>query len=151
MKRLSKLNKTLLLTFSLMLFSGGLASFATQPENMEQETTATAETEDIKLIAVRMYADWCGYCKTLDAKLEDIKPEFEGSGILFTYFDLTDEYQHSQTRLMAERMNLSRIYEAFGDRTGFMVLVNPETGEVLKEINSEPEPDAIREMLRAAL
>lgn len=143
--------KTLLFTFFMMMLSGGASAITAETTHDEKQTETTTADEEIKLIAVRMYADWCGYCKTLDAKLEDIKPEFEGSGTLFTYFDLTDEYQHSQTRLMAERMNLSHIYETYGERTGFMVLVDPETGEVLQEISSEPEPDAIRAALRAAL
>lgn len=151
MKTLTNATKALLFTLSLVMLSGSFSATVAENGNSENEITSTAENEEIKLIAVRMYADWCGYCKTLDAKLEDIKPEFEGSGTLFTYFDLTDEYQHSQTRLMAERMNLSHIYETYGERTGFMVLVNPETGEVLQEISSEPEPDAIRAAIRAEL
>jgi len=103
----------------------------------QQAVQAETGEDEIELIALRMYADWCGYCKTLDAKLDEIKPEFKDTGVWFTYFDFTDEFTTSQTELQAKRVNMSGLFESYKGKTGVLLLVNPATGAILQEINSE--------------
>jgi len=105
--------------------------------------------DEVEVIALRMYADWCGYCKTLDAKLDAIKPEFQNSGIWFTYFDFTDEFTTSQTKKQAAQLNLSHLFETYEGKTGMLLLIDPETGEVQREITSEIDPNELKELLKS--
>lgn len=107
--------------------------------------------DDLELIAVRMYADWCGYCKELDSKLDEIKTDFEDTGVWFTYFDITDDFMHKQTRFQAAKLDLSHVYEEYHDQTGIMLLVNPENGEVIDKVTSEPSKDEIKDQIHAHL
>ncbi len=107
--------------------------------------------DDLELIAVRMYADWCGYCKELDSKLDEIKTDFEDTGVWFTYFDITDDFMHKQTRFQAAKLDLTYIYEEYHEQTGIMLLVNPENGEVIDKVTSEPAKEDIKAQIKGHL
>ncbi len=48
------------------------------------QLVAANPADDIEVIAIRMYADWCGYCKELDGKLDEVKHEFADANVWFT-------------------------------------------------------------------
>lgn len=126
---------------SLLILAG---SFALPAHISAKNQTS----DDVELIAIRMYADWCGYCKELDGKLDNVKSELKDDRIWFTYFDITDEFMQQQTKTMANKLNLGHIYEQYNGQTGLMVIVNPQNGEVIKEITSDiSEEDLTSEIL----
>ena len=132
-------HRTSLLTLTLLLIASGLA--------LPTQSRATNPSDDVELIAVRMYADWCGYCKELDTKLDEVKGQFKDTGVWFTYFDITDDFMHQQTRIMADKLGLMHVYEQYHDQTGTMLLVNPANGEIVKEITSDiTEDDLVAEI-----
>lgn len=126
-----------------LLFAG---AFSASPQ-----LVAANPADDVEVIAIRMYADWCGYCKELDGKLDEVKHEFADSNVWFTYFDVTDEFAQTQTRYLADKLNLSHIYEQYSDRTGLMLLVNPKDGQVIEEITSDISEDDLVSQIRKFL
>ena len=129
--------------FSTLIF----LLFLSSPLAIPEAKAADHHSDEVKLIAVRMYADWCGYCKELDGKLDEVKGEFKDTGVWFTYFDITDDFMHQQTRIMADKLDLMHVYEQYHDQTGTMLLVNPENGEIVKEITSGiSEEDLVAEI-----
>lgn len=107
------------------------------PEHTAKTATKSAEADEINIIALRIYADWCGYCKILDEKLDEVKTDFDDEPVWFTYFDITDEFTIRQTELMAGRLGLLDIFHDYVDNTGTLLLIDPETGEIKNEITHE--------------
>lgn len=103
-----------------------------------------------KVLAVLMYADWCSSCKVLDPKLQAVRPEFDQSEILFLRFDFTDEGTAFQSHMLAQTLGLSELYKRNGGRTGYMVLVDRTTGEIISIIQAGDSEAEIQQMLHAA-
>ncbi len=112
------------------------------------QATVDEDAEKAELIALRIYADWCGHCKTLDANLDKIKTEFSDSAIWFAVFDVTDDQAKRQTSMMASQLGLSQIYEKYNGKTGILLLINPSTGEIVEELNQNNSADEIKTLLR---
>ncbi len=108
----------------------------------------TAQTPE--LVGILFYADWCGSCKVLDPKLQAIQPDFHGQKVLFTRFDLTDDFTQDQSLLLASLLTFQDIYLA-NQKTGFMLLVNVETGEVVDTLYKTQTEDELRAAIEAAL
>ncbi len=104
-------------------------------------------TDEISIIGVKMDAEWCGKCKVMNPKLDNIMPEFKDEDILFVKFNMTNDFTTQQAGKLAERMNLPSLFEENRGSTGYMVLVNAETGEVLHTLQSDQsEEDLIRDI-----
>jgi len=114
----------------------------------EDEGVKATEPE---LISLRFYADWCGFCRTLDANLDEVKKEFKDEPIWFTHVDITDEYTTQQSGLMAAQLGIGEIFEKYGNSTGDMVLIDPKTGEVKDHITHEVSKEDLRNRIAAAM
>jgi len=103
--------------------------------------------EEAELIALRMYADWCGKCKALDPKVDEVKPEFKGKPILFAVFDQTDEFAQEQSVLHARLLGLDHVQKEFGGQTGLLLLIDPESGKIKERITHQISVDELRKKL----
>jgi thiol-disulfide isomerase/thioredoxin len=96
------------------------------------------------IIAVKMDADWCGKCRVMNPKLEKIKPKFKDSTILFITFNMTDEFSTQQSELLATRLNLTDLFNMYRGRTGFIVLLDAESGEELMILQSDLSEEQLK-------
>ena len=103
------------------------------------------------LIALRMYADWCGKCKMLDPKVDEVKSEFKGKRILFAVFDQTDEFAQEQSVLKANLLGLENVQKQFAGTTGLLLLIDPKSGEIKERITHTVSVDDLRKKLTAQL
>ena len=105
---------------------------------------------------VLFYADWCGSCKALDPKVVEARKEakLDNQDILFVTLDLTDETTKHQAAMMASIMGISDLYESNAGKTGFMLLLNAETGgklaQLTKKLESTEIAAKIQESIKAA-
>lgn len=85
---------------------------------------------------VLFYADWCGSCKALDPKVAEARKEakLDNQDILFVTLNLTDETTKHQAAMMAAVLGISDLYDSNAGKTGFMLLLNAETGEKLAQL-----------------
>ena len=134
------MKKLLFILVSLTLASASVASWAQQTLPEEPE-----------VVGVLMYADWCGLCKVLEPKLEAVKQEFQDQPILFTRFDLTDEYTISQSARYAALLGLGDLFVENRNDTGYMELVEWPSRRVLATLNSQMSPEEIRAALNSVL
>lgn len=115
-----------------------------------------ADTDRAKksiVYAVLMYADWCGSCKTLDPKITQAR-EIDGldeKNILFVTLDLTNETTSHQAAMMAEALDITELYENNAGKTGFMMLINSETGEQISRITKSLDTKSISEHMIEAI
>lgn len=105
----------------------------------------TSEVSKPAVFAVMMYADWCGSCKALDPKVvqarEDAK--LDEQDVLFITLDLTDDIAKAQSEKMAAALGITEVYESNAGKTGFMLLINAESGEKLKRVTNKYKADEI--------
>lgn len=108
-------------------------------------------TTSTEVLAVFNTADWCGACKALKPKLDQVKRDFIGKPVLFIHFDMTDEFAREQGARFAALLNLSAVYKKYEGQTGFITLVRVRTREEVGRITAVMTPDEIREQIQRAL
>jgi len=113
-------------------------------------TAVKEEAQQPLLVGVLHHADWCGSCKVLDPKLEAVKRDFQDQGVLFTQVDLTDEFTQAQSVLFASWVGYKDVL-ANNQKTGFMLLVNPATGETMGKLTKVQSEDELRATIGEAL
>lgn len=140
MKSMLRIKFLLPLVFGLMMvpLHGSFAQSAT-----EEESPA--------LIGVKMDAEWCPKCKVMNPKLDEVMPEFQGEEILFVKFNMTDDFTIHQTRLLANRLGLSELFEEHKGQTGYMVVVDAKTNEVVKRLNSNLSEEELKNEIAAVV
>ncbi len=89
-----------------------------------------------EVLGILFYADWCGSCKILDPEIEKArgKSDLDNDAILFVRLDLTDATRRHQSELMAHALGVGDFYQENGGATGFMLLVDAETKEVISKL-----------------
>lgn len=112
---------------------------------------AHAQSAKPKVLGVLFYADWCASCKKLDPKIEAIKTDFADKPILFTRVDFTNDYTKLQSDLLAAALNLGPSYAEQGRKTGFMLLLDAETGQPLGRLTSGQNEAELKQSIAAAL
>ena len=142
--------RTYIFAVTLALVLG--ASLAPAADASSSQAAFHSDEDEATLLAVRMYADWCGYCEALDNKLDqEVRPGLTDASIVFICFDMTDEDTQRHTRMYASYLGLEEVFDRHQGQTGYMVLVDPESGEELDRITSDVSPSAMHETLvRAA-
>lgn len=103
------------------------------------------------VVGVLFYADWCGSCKVLDPKIEAVKSEFADEAILFTRVDMTDEFTKKQSAFLASLLDLDAVYEKNAPKTGFMLLVDKESGKVLGKLTKKLSKEEIAAAIHKSL
>lgn len=141
MKRLSTCMLALLIG---ILGTAGLA----QAQEQSPDEDAPQEPE---IIGVFMHADWCGGCQKLKPKLNAVKPQFKSEPVLFTGFDKTDEFTKEQSRMLAEQMGLTELYEKHKGRTAYVVLIDAETKEEVDILKYKQSEQQLKDAIASAL
>jgi thiol-disulfide isomerase/thioredoxin len=117
----------------------------------QQKQAPKENVEPPKVLAVLFYADWCSSCKELEPKLNKVKRDFEGKPILFTRFDLTDEFTNDQAARYAALLGLENYYTENAGKTGYMLLIDSQSKKVLGRINKQDSSEAMKAALTKAL
>jgi thiol-disulfide isomerase/thioredoxin len=105
------------------------------------------KVEAPKVVGVLMYADWCSSCKVLEPKLNQVKRGFENQPILFTRFDLTDEFTIDQSAHFAALLGLEKLFMENGGKTGYMVRIEWPSRRSLGVITKDETPEKIKAKL----
>ncbi len=83
-----------------------------------------------RVIAASFTSAWCSSCRILEPRLAKAMPAFKGAAIEFVEFDFTfGETEELAARASAQ--GLARLYEANKGATGFTVLVDARSGEII--------------------
>ena len=125
--------------------------------NTTTETVATttseaaaAEARAPEAMLVVFHADWCGNCKVLGPKVSnEVLPEVTGEPLLMVELDLTDS-KSNQAEYMLAALGLSDLWEKYGRKTGFALLVDAETKEVLQTFTRQSQPEVMVKQITVA-
>ncbi|MBI2150126.1 MAG: hypothetical protein HYU27_05925 [Acidobacteria bacterium] len=105
------------------------------------------KVEPPKVVGVLMYADWCSSCKVLEPKLNPVKRGFEDKPILFTRFDLTDDFTIDQSARFAAVLGLEKLFKENAGKTGYMALIEWPSRRSLGVITKDETPEKIKAIL----
>ncbi len=104
-----------------------------------------------KLISGMFHSDYCGACKAMEPLIKEAAEKLTDKPVLFVTLDLTDDKTKKQAELLAGALGLDKVWSENHTRTGFMKLVNAETGEDLETITVRHETEDIVETATTAL
>jgi len=124
---------------------------ATKDSAAEADATESPEVAGPKVIAVKFHADWCGYCKAMGDVYEEMQAKFDRQPVLWITLDQTREHDRKQSEYLAHAMGMKDIWAEHGGKTGFILLVNAETGQVVEKLTHEQTLKQMGAKLAAAV
>ncbi len=133
----------------LALLAAGVAVFAAlgRTSATDAEYTYAGEPE---VIAATFSSAWCSACKILEPRLKDVVPEFADQPVKFVKLDFTFG-QRGDVADLAEEEGLGHIYPQFEGATGFTLLVDAETGEIIDQLTINHSKAAMRAAIAQAV
>jgi len=144
-----------LLPFIAIAAIGCAASGLVGASEQDTENPRSSMTNDSangpELIAIKFHADWCGYCKAMGSVFEELQAKFDQEPVLYETFDQTREFNRTQSRYMAHAMELGSVWEDHGGKTGFVLLIDAESREVVQRLTHEQSLKQMGAALQAAV
>ncbi|MEM9494926.1 MAG: thioredoxin domain-containing protein [Pseudomonadota bacterium] len=127
--------------FALVLI-GGVAVFATSGRTSATDAEYALDREP-EVIAATFSSAWCSACKVLEPKLAKVIPGFSDKPVRFVKLNFTfgEAEGHEET---AASLNFSDVYERFKGGTGFTLLIDADSGEIIDMLTMEHSKDAMR-------
>lgn len=113
--------------------AGPIRTSLAQPASSPAQADATRPA----IIAVKFHADWCGYCKAMGPVFEELQAKFDQEPVLFVQFDQTREFGRRQAAYMATALGLDSVWAEDGGKTGFVLLIDAESKQVIERLTHE--------------
>ncbi len=103
-----------------------------------------------EIIAASFVSAWCASCKILEPRLAKVMPAFAEAPVKFEAFDFT----FGATPELAERAaqdGYATVYARYAGATGFTLLIDRESGEILDRLTMSDTEQSIQSRIEAAL
>ncbi|MEO1009198.1 MAG: thioredoxin domain-containing protein [Planctomycetota bacterium] len=136
-----------LAALAAVLTPAALAQMSTQDQAQEVKV----ELRKPKVTLIKMHADWCPFCRALEGPWEAAQRDLVGEDILFVRLDRTDKATSRQSAFHLAALDLESIWTEYGNKTGTMVLVDTESGKVLKAFNGRTAGSSVTADIREHL
>ncbi|MEO0631483.1 MAG: thioredoxin domain-containing protein [Planctomycetota bacterium] len=143
--------------FGRLMASVGVASVAalgigalTTPALQAEAGLIAVEAEAPKLVVMKFHADWCGRCRAMEAPTTQARAALVDEPVLFVTLDFTDQSTARQAEFLASVTGYETVWETYERQTGFSLVVNADTGEVVTELRT-PDAAAIESAIREHL
>ncbi|MEQ1929690.1 MAG: thioredoxin domain-containing protein [Parvularculaceae bacterium] len=129
----------------LLAGAAGFALFARQPA----ASAAASFNGKPELIAATFNSQWCSSCKILKPRLHKVIADFDGRPVKFVEYDLSFGRDHARANAVAD--GLGDVYERFSTATGYTLLIDAETGEIIDMLTINHSVTVMQEAVSAAL
>jgi thiol-disulfide isomerase/thioredoxin len=90
--------------------------------------------ETPRVIAVKFHADWCGSCKAMGSTFEELQAKFDTLPVLYVVLDQTRDFNRKQSAFLAHSLGLDDVWVEYGGKTGFILLIDGSTKEVITKL-----------------
>lgn len=127
--------------FPVVLIAG-LAIFAFSGRNSATGAEYTFQGAP-EVVAATFSSAWCSSCKILEPRLADVIPDFKDKPVKFVKLDFTLG-QRDEIEDQAAAEGLEDIYPRFKGATGFTLLVDADTGEIIDMLTINHSKSAMR-------
>lgn len=130
---------TLTLATTLVLVAGlaGMGRAGAAPTVAASQASVATAAPQAKVIAVKFHADWCGYCKQMGPVFQEMQAKYDREPVLFVEFDQTREFGRLQSAYLAHALGLETIWAEHGGKTGFVLLIDAQSGKVVRHLSHE--------------
>lgn len=109
------------------------------PASAEQANSS----REPEILGLYFHAHWCGYCKQLDPQLEQATPELAQFPFRLVSLDMSNKASQHAAAGIAESAGVSEIFKKTGVKTGFILLVDVETGRQVGRIKGSHDAQEI--------
>ena len=103
-----------------------------------------------EVVAATFSSSWCSSCKILVPRLADVIPSFADQPVKFVELDFTFG-QREEIEKQAKAEGLDKIYPHYKGATGFTLLVDSETGDIIDTLTINHSKDAMRAAIAQAV
>lgn len=120
----------------------GAAIFATVGRTAATDADYVYDGEP-EVIAATFESAWCSACKILKPRLAEVIPDFADKPVKFVSLDFTFG-ERADIEQQAAAEGLADIYPRFKGATGFTLLVDRDTGEIIDSLTISYNEKAMR-------
>jgi thiol-disulfide isomerase/thioredoxin len=85
-----------------------------------------------KPVVVDVYASWCGACKSIAPTLSQVQKQYDGK-VNFVVFDVSNRSSTGAAQTRAKQLGLNSFLQANESQTGLVAIINPATGQVIRQ------------------
>jgi thiol-disulfide isomerase/thioredoxin len=110
---------------------------------------AAEETCAARPYVVKVHADWCGTCKSLESTWTRVERELADEATVVE-FDVSDRKAYEHSRELAERLGIADFFQAHRSRTGTVAVLDCETLEPVVILRGERDFEKYREAVSRA-
>lgn len=103
-----------------------------------------------EVIAATFSSAWCASCKVLKPKLAAVIPDFADKPVKFLDLNFTFGDNGGQAKKAADN-NFSALYDRFKGATGFTLLIDADTGELIDILTRDHSKAAMRAAIARSL
>ena len=132
---------------AIVLVVVGVYAFSGRSADLEPDYTHAGAPE---VVAATFYATWCSPCRILEPRLSDVIPSFADKPVKFVKLDFTFG-KRAEIEAFAQDEGLADVYRQFGGASGFTLLVDRETGEVIDMLTMDHSSRAMRAAIAQAI
>ncbi|MFC2951781.1 thioredoxin domain-containing protein [Marinicaulis aureus] len=127
----------------------GLAVFALTGRDSASGADYTLDREP-EVIAATFSSAWCSSCKILKPRLAEVMPDFADQPVKFVELDFTFG-ERGAIEEQARAEGLENIYPRFKGATGFTLLVDRKTGDIIDSLTVNYDKNAMRSAIAQAV
>jgi len=125
-------------TVALAIGLLGLFAACSKDKDSKSKTTSASKSAGTsQLIAVKFHADYCKSCKAIAPTIEAVKKNFSAKNVQFVTLDFTTDDSKAAAAKLAKAHGLTAIMDKHGPKTGFVLLVNAKSHEVLERLTKK--------------
>ena len=128
-----------------------VAQHSSQQSGQHNRSRAESGARSPEVLVVAFHADWCGKCQTLGPKMmKSVFPEIRDEPYLLVKLDMTDQ-DSRQPEYMLSALGLGNLWEEYGRKTGFALVIDAETKQVVETLNASESSEAMVSEVRTAI
>ena len=127
----------------------GIGIFAMSGRTGASEVDYTFDGEP-EIIAATFSSAWCSSCKILEPRLAKVAPGFANQPVKFVKLDFTFG-ERGELEAKAQNEGLAKVYADYKGATGFSLLIDAQTGEIVDSLTMNHSPEAMRAAISQAL
>ncbi len=136
------------LFFTAIVIIGGILFFMSGSAPVTANSGVSGREPEV--VAATFSSSWCSACKILKPKLAKVIPDFESKPIEFIEFDYTLG-RPKEYRKVAIEYGFGDAYDRYEGGTGFTLLIDRETGEVIDMLTMSFSKSAMRAAIAQAI
>ena len=113
---------------------------------------AAEPSEQRTVVAAMFFSNFCGPCRILDPRLDDVLAIYDDPALDFVKLDQSFSLVTGRrTAELAERHGISGVYEQLQGQTGFVALIDPRDEQVIEIVTIQYSRDDIRDAFDRAV